>query len=98
MESTAASHFDIFTSIRSDKILTQSALNAELSASGQPSQFYMLRYHRDRMLAAAQHFSWEDAIKTLAGPAGLTLLEKTLLQHPDDEYGNQNHPSPLKVR
>lgn len=98
MESKSDPDFEILTSVRSDKILTQSPLNAELSASDQPSQFYMLHYHRDRMLAAAEHFGWEEAIRNLAGPGAPAMLEKSFLQHLDDTYGNRNHPSPLKVR
>lgn len=89
--------FEIFTSIRGDIILVESELNTRLSTTGQPSQFYMLRFHRDRMLAAAKEFSWSEAIEALDKSAGLLLLERSLFEHLEHEYGNSNHQNPLKV-
>lgn len=89
--------FEIFTSIRGDMILTESKLNTELSTTSQPSQFYMLRYHRDRMLAAAEEFGWSKAIEALDKSAGLLLLERKLFEHLENECGNLNHHNPLKV-
>lgn len=89
--------FEIFTSMRADMILAASELNAELSTTGQPSGFYMLGYHRDRMLAAAHAFDWSEAIATLDGSAGLRLLERKLFEHLELEYGDSNHGNPLKV-
>ncbi|MCJ1270916.1 hypothetical protein MMC22_010813 [Lobaria immixta] len=89
--------FEIFTSIRGDIILVESELNTELSTTSQPSQFYMLRYHRDRMLAAAEEFGWSEAIEALNESAGLLLLERSLFEHLEHEYSNSIHQNPLKV-
>lgn len=89
--------FEIFTSMRADMILAASELNAELSTMGQPSRFYMLRHHRDRMLAAAHAFGWGEAIAALDGPAGLLLLERKLFEHLELKYGDFNCGNPLKV-
>lgn len=90
--------FEIFTSLRGDMILAESKLNTELSTTGQqPCPFYMLRYHRDRMLAAAKEFGWSEAIEALDESAGLLLLERRLFEHLEREYGTSNHHDPLKV-
>ncbi|MCJ1427399.1 hypothetical protein MMC29_005302, partial [Sticta canariensis] len=87
--------FEILTSVRVDRILVESELNAELSTNGQPSRFYMLCYHRDRMLAAAQEFGWSEAIKAIDEPGGLLLLERRLFEHVEHGCGS-DHQSALK--
>ncbi|KOS21687.1 hypothetical protein ESCO_002275 [Escovopsis weberi] len=59
--------FSLFTSIRYDPILLH-------DGSDPCSAFYMLEYHRDRILRAATHFQWEQAIRSLSGPEGLSRL------------------------
>jgi 4-amino-4-deoxychorismate lyase len=67
--------FQIFSSLRFDTSLLQSSANTALSNFACP--FYMLPYHRDRMLEAATHFQWQEAIQRISGPQGLQhLLEK----------------------
>ncbi|KAI1749826.1 putative 4-amino-4-deoxychorismate protein [Xylaria castorea] len=71
----------LFTTIRCDPVL--------LKASGQrfidigwnqnPSPFYMLDFHRDRVLNGAVHWGWDAAVRTLEGDNGLKTLE-TFLQ------------------
>ena len=77
----AASHecpsWSIITSLRYDEQL-QSAISSQL-----PSVYYMLPYHRDRMVAAAVDFGWEEARRALTGPDGLSHLTKAL-----DNYMN----------
>jgi hypothetical protein len=43
-----------------------------------PSPFYMLDLHRDRMLKAATHWGWDAAVQTLEGQDGLRTLENLL--------------------
>lgn len=75
--------FQLFSSLRYDPILLQSPANTALwpdengGPSG-PSPFYMLPYHRDRMLQAARHFHWDQAISRIEGPQGLNYLLSVL--------------------
>ena len=47
----------IFTSLRYDPLLFEPEINGDPSCNFvAPSPFYMLAFHRDRMLEAAQHF------------------------------------------
>ncbi|KAF2704716.1 hypothetical protein K504DRAFT_449245 [Pleomassaria siparia CBS 279.74] len=71
--------FHLFTSLRYDPLLLTSSENSLPSLNFvTPSPFYMLVYHRDRMLEAAQHFDFHEVAKTLADGKALheTLLEK----------------------
>jgi len=80
--STKAPDFQLFSSLRYDPILLQSSHNTALwmanVGSDEPSPFYMLPYHRDRMLQAAQHFGWGKAISRIQGPEGLKHLLSVL--------------------
>ncbi|KAL2130608.1 hypothetical protein VTI74DRAFT_6192 [Chaetomium olivicolor] len=91
--------FQIFTSLRYDPALLKvptSALNG-LALAGwnreNSSPFYMLDYHRDRMLRAATYWGWGDAIDILSGDAGLKRLGDFITYAIGD-----NRQSPLKVR
>lgn len=71
--------FDLFTSLRYDPILFESSANSETwPTKSTQTPYYMLPYHRDRMLQAAEHFQWTEAISKLAGEEGLENLLKTL--------------------
>lgn len=89
--------FEIFTSIRSDVVLKDSPFNTSLSGAGEPSQFYMLRYHRDRLLSAANQFNWPEVIKFLSSSACAHILEIKLLEHLLHKYGSSSYLEPLKV-
>jgi 4-amino-4-deoxychorismate lyase len=70
--------FQLFSSLRYDPILV-SAANAKDGESLQyAGPFYMLPYHRDRMLQAAQHFGWTTAASCISGDAGLAHLAAQL--------------------
>ena len=98
MEAPHPLSFDLLTSIRSDPLLTTSTPNTILStAPKHPTQFYMILYHRERLLAAAQDFQWQEAAIALSGPIGLLRLEKSLHEHLGSKYGNPAYPAPLKV-
>lgn len=95
--------FEITTSLRSDGILLGDGLgydkiNAPL-ATTHPSQgsrqFYMLRYHRDRMQAALKAFN--RTFSFLEGSPGLRFLEGQLHAHLSARYGDSNYSPPLKV-
>ncbi|MCJ1352566.1 MAG: hypothetical protein MMC33_002550 [Icmadophila ericetorum] len=91
--------FQIFTSLRSDALLLTCPQNHQHSSSPPtPTQFYMLNYHRDRLLAAAQAFNWDHAIRVLSGNNGLAKLDSQLHEHLLSAYGDANYPDPLKVR
>jgi 4-amino-4-deoxychorismate lyase len=77
--------FELFTSLRYDPLLVKVKANIALfdadalgSATSSGSPFYILSYHRDRILQAAEHFGWEDAATKIKGPQGLAFLLKHL--------------------
>lgn len=94
--------FEIFSSIRSDGILPHSQLNTSVNASiegslsREPVQFFMLKYHRDRMLNAATAFHWDTS--PLEGSKAFAELLNILHDHLEREYGDRNYGAPLKVR
>lgn len=90
-------NFEIFTSIRSDVVLKDSRFNTSLSGTGELSQFYMLRYHRDRLLSAAKQFNFTEAIKFLSGSASAQILELKLLEYLLHKFGSSSYLEPLKV-
>lgn len=83
--------YQLFSALRFDPLLLESPTNTALA--GTPSPFYMLSYHRDRMLQAAQHFNWTDAASQISGAAGLERLLKTLQATIDVKSS-----TPLRVR
>jgi 4-amino-4-deoxychorismate lyase len=72
MMATEESNIQLFSTLRFDILLLKSSANTLLN--GSPSPFYMLRYHRDRILEAARCFKWPEAIKCMSGPEGLQHL------------------------
>lgn len=94
--------FDIISAIRSDAILLYSWqntwVNAEISgtAARSPAQFYMLSYHLDRMLNAAEEFGWDTS--PLEGPKAFAELLEKLHDHLEREHNDRNHAAPLKLR
>jgi hypothetical protein len=53
--------YSIFTSLRYDPQLLSCPANTLASSLSAPTPFYLLSHHRDRMLAAAEHFSYPAA-------------------------------------
>ncbi|KAI1336809.1 aminotransferase [Xylariaceae sp. FL0016] len=85
----------IFTTIRYDPELLK-APNQGFTGIGwnqNPSPFYMLDLHRDRMLNAARHWRWPAAVQGLEGDQGLTMLQDLLLK----ATGERNHAHRVKV-
>jgi 4-amino-4-deoxychorismate lyase len=87
------SGIDLFSSLRYDPLLTDILDNSEFSQSRTPSPFYMLAYHRDRILQAAEHLNYDQAAKVLRGGQGLELVLRKLTEIIDTQC-----PSPLRVR
>lgn len=92
--SDTASKFSIFTSTRYDEILLDSKVNESLSFT-YPSPFYMLVYHRDRMLEAAHHFQWPKVVERLLDGS---TLEKDVTEEVNTYLkDNASGKGPLKV-
>ena len=89
--------FQLFTSIRYDPLLLTSSENSRPDLNFiTPSPFYMLAYHRDRMVEAAQHFDFDRVTLALVdGPA----LHKELLKRVKEWQAEQGKgDGPLKLR
>jgi 4-amino-4-deoxychorismate lyase len=78
-------NFQLFSSLRYDPALTTHPFNSQ-------SPYYMLSYHRDRLLQAATHFGWTTAAQKISGEAGFAYLLSTL------NAAISNSTSPLRVR
>lgn len=86
--------FEVFTSLRYDtQLLNCSDNDAEQVSFASPSPFYMLRYHRDRLLEAAEYFGW---VKVVARLQDGIALQKTLLEH-IERYGDNGKKGLFKV-
>jgi hypothetical protein len=88
--------FELFSSLRYDPALLQVPAS-NLSHAGwnwnNASPFYMLDYHRDRMLSAAIHWGWDAAVEVLKGDAGLKRLRDFIMSNIGDDQ-----PTPMRVR
>ncbi|OWP06117.1 hypothetical protein B2J93_1874 [Marssonina coronariae] len=91
----ASPDFQLFSSLRYDPLLTSLALNSAAwdGEIERPSPFYMLPFHRDRMLQAAEHFGWTCAAEAIRGTAGFDLL----LQHLTEAI-DPPPPSPRRLK
>ena len=87
--------FQLFTSTRYDHLLLQIPANSSHwpIPDASPSPFYMLPYHRDRMLQAAERFQWPKAISSISGPSGFSFLLQKLKENID-----MKSPTPLRVK
>lgn len=91
--------FQILSSIRADNMLALISKNTLLSCdeTSEPSQFYMLRYHRDRMLVAAKALNWTEAQKALEDSRGFNHLRDVLQNHLARMSEGNQYLQPLKV-
>ncbi|KAF6831055.1 aminodeoxychorismate lyase [Colletotrichum plurivorum] len=83
-----ANKFELFTSLRFDphllgvpkRRLANAGWNSKMT-----SPYYMLDFHRDRMLRAATHWNWAPAVEAISGETGMQSLvdaiEAFLAQH-----------------
>ncbi|TVY40397.1 Aminodeoxychorismate lyase [Lachnellula occidentalis] len=85
----------LFSSLRYDPLLTPLSANTEAwdREIKHPSPFYMLPYHRDRLLQAAEHFGWIVAAEVIRGPNGFTHLLKKLTETVDTQS-----TKPVRIR
>src|SRR5262245_12243962 len=89
--------FHLFTSLRYDPVLLTSPENSQSWLNFvSPSPFYMLVYHRDRMLEAAQHFDFHAVAKKLEDG---NALHAELLQKVKEwvEQGGQDEALKLRI-
>ncbi|KAM5382037.1 hypothetical protein ACJZ2D_002639 [Fusarium nematophilum] len=88
--------FSLFTSLRYDPNL-EKVRDSGLSGKGwnydNPSPFYMLDFHRDRLLRAATHWDWQPAIERLSGDSGLESLTQLAT-----EAIEPSQKAPLRLR
>lgn len=96
--------FQLFTSLRFDwSMRTVRGSHPEDLGwnSDVSSPIYMLPYHRDRMLRAATHWGWTQAVKTIEGLEGLnklhSLILDTLQQRLGDRWGPECEPMRVKI-
>lgn len=93
--------FYIISAIRSDGVLVYSEENdwvrptMEGTLAKSPVQFYMLNFHRDRMLEAAKAFHWDTS--PLEGPKAFEELLNMLHDHLECYYHDRDYAAPLKV-
>lgn len=76
------SPFELFSSVRYDVALRAVAGKQEFKHAGwnyqHVSPYYMLDFHRDRLLRAATHWGWDAAATIVLGGDGLRRLEQVL--------------------
>ncbi|KAF4471885.1 aminodeoxychorismate lyase [Fusarium albosuccineum] len=88
--------FSLFTSMRYDpklEKLKQEGSSGEGWNFDNKSPFYMLDFHRDRLLRAATHWNWQHAIDQLSGPNGLQYLAQLV-----SEAVGPSQTTPLRMR
>lgn len=83
--------FQLFTTIRYDPLLVTYPVDSHLAftaakTSPRGSPFYMLNYHRDRLLRSSVYFGWVQAIKVIEGEEGMEYFRSKL----EDEILLQN--------
>ncbi|KAI0101757.1 putative 4-amino-4-deoxychorismate protein [Nemania sp. FL0031] len=88
----------LFTTIRCDPELlkVQDRGFAHVGWNQNPSPFYMLDLHRDRMLKASIHWGWDAAVKTLEGEDGLQALD-TFLRTNVTEVNNSPYRAKILI-
>jgi hypothetical protein len=96
MSQPSETSFHLFTSLRYDPLLLRSPSNSSPTLNfTTPSPFYMLVYHRDRMLEAAQHFDFHAVASYLSDGA---KLHQTLLDRVWEWIKMGGEDGPLKLR
>ncbi|RYN80598.1 hypothetical protein AA0120_g10460 [Alternaria tenuissima] len=88
--------FQLFTSLRYDPLLLRSDENSRTILNFvTPSPFYMLAYHRDRMVEAAQHFDFFEVEKRLKDG---TALHDELSRQVQEEIRKTGKDEAMKLR
>ncbi len=87
------SDFYIFSSLRYDTLLSHEKESRLCFEDESPySPFYMLLYHRDRMMEAAKYFGWDAAVKKLADLESLVKMMVTKLEAYERERHDKSIP------
>jgi 4-amino-4-deoxychorismate lyase len=90
-------NFQLFTSLRYDPILLDSQENSRSDLNFiTPSPFYMLAYHRGRMVEAAQHFDFHAVDERLKD--GIALHQELLKRVQEWQKTTNTPDGPLKLR
>lgn len=96
--------FKLFTSMRFDWALASTPAEIPRDVgwnSKTASPFYMLDFHRDRMLRSAEFWGWTHAVDTIKGDDGLArlreFLKDSLQQAGKWEGPEQQEPLRLKI-
>ncbi|KAJ5723219.1 hypothetical protein N7488_001254 [Penicillium malachiteum] len=88
--------FDIFSSLRYDPDLPVLALaNPESYPEPLNSPYYLLAYHRDRLISAARHFGWELVFED--GPSWMNGDLDSLVEFLDSRIPDKHRPWRLKL-
>lgn len=90
-------NFQLFTSLRFEPMLLQLVDTQPGDVgwnSSKPSPYYMLDYHRDRMLKAASYWGWGKAVAAIEGPEGLARLESFIT----GQLGQDKRDQPRRVK
>ncbi|KAI9663802.1 MAG: vesicle coat component [Bathelium mastoideum] len=102
---TNVDQFQLFTSIRYDLQLGRSTANhdSDPQLNNSADNLYMLPYHRDRMLQAAEHFDWNNTKPFLLdfGRFALSVTDKVtakLGENANQEPITSNGKGPLRVK
>lgn len=95
--------FQLFTSLRFDRsmIAVRDFDPRDLGWNSQvPSPLYMLTYHRDRLLRAATHWGWTEAIETIEGQEGLSRLNQFVHSSLEQKLGERWLPDcePMRLK
>lgn len=89
--------FKLFTSLRYDPLLQETPKHEDLNTTDwnrtAASPWYMLDYHRDRLLRAATYFGWTMAVDMIDGSDGLKRLEDFL-----GPFAKEAGSSPRRVK
>jgi 4-amino-4-deoxychorismate lyase len=92
----SAPAFQLFTSLRYDPLLLESHENSRSDLNFvSPSPFYMLAYHRGRMVEAAQHFDFHAVEEQLNDG---NALHRELLERVEEHLAKDGKDVPLKLR
>lgn len=74
-----ASSFRILSTLRYDHDL-EDVISSSQSSLDRTGPFYMLQYHRNRLLEAARYFRLSACILHLDGPHGMTWLSESIMR------------------
>ncbi|CAK7233638.1 Aminodeoxychorismate lyase [Sporothrix bragantina] len=94
MATPDGSSFLLYSSVRYDATLRSAAGDEALKHAGwnysNSSPYYMLDFHRDRLLRAATYWGWEEAVVAVSGDAGLARLSEVLDKAVEEEKDGPN--------